>query len=419
MNNIVLNDQQEKIKNKAVHWFLHESSQVFEIDGAAGTGKTVLIKEILKALNLKATDYYAMAYTGQAALVMRTRGFTNARSIHSTLYEVEETFIDPEDEDSLAAKFGVRQIVKKFHIRRSIPENVRLFFIDEAYMVPQFMVKQILNFQVKVIVAGDAHQLPPIGDNPGFLINPGVHHLTQLMRQSENSPIVYLANRAMHNEVIHCGMYGNDVMVIEDKEFIPQMVGFADCICCGTNMTRDMMNKYIRSLAGYRGQMPHCGERIICRKNNWETESDGIALTNGLAGVIMNNPDIPKGTDTNNVFHVDFKPDIGNTLFLEIPVNYNYFVASSKEKNFLKESTSSRFLKGNFFDYAYCLTTHLCQGSEYNNGVVLEEYLRYEIQAQLIYTGITRFKNKLIFVKKTNKYIYIPGMENTGVQNNF
>ena len=33
MSIIVLNPQQEIIKNQAVHWFLHESSQVFEIDG--------------------------------------------------------------------------------------------------------------------------------------------------------------------------------------------------------------------------------------------------------------------------------------------------------------------------------------------------------------------------------------------------
>ena len=50
MSNIVLNPQQELIKQQAVHWYLHESSQVFEIDGPAGTGKSVLIGQILKEL---------------------------------------------------------------------------------------------------------------------------------------------------------------------------------------------------------------------------------------------------------------------------------------------------------------------------------------------------------------------------------
>ena len=43
---IILNEQQEKIKNKAVEWFHHSSDQLFQIDGAAGTGKSVLIKAI-------------------------------------------------------------------------------------------------------------------------------------------------------------------------------------------------------------------------------------------------------------------------------------------------------------------------------------------------------------------------------------
>ena len=45
---VILNEQQEKIKNEAIHWFNFESKQLFEIDGQAGTGKSVLIGQILK-----------------------------------------------------------------------------------------------------------------------------------------------------------------------------------------------------------------------------------------------------------------------------------------------------------------------------------------------------------------------------------
>ena len=85
-----LNPQQEIIKNEAVNWFRNSSSQLFEIDGLAGTGKSFLIGQILNELNLKSNEVYAMAFTGQASIVMRTKGFTNAKSIHSTLYEVVE-----------------------------------------------------------------------------------------------------------------------------------------------------------------------------------------------------------------------------------------------------------------------------------------------------------------------------------------
>ena len=54
--------------------------------------------------------------------------------------------------------------------------------------------------------------------------------------------------------------------------------------------------------------------------------------------------------------------------------------------------------------YAYALTTHLSQGGEYPTGIYYEEYLRSDIQNQLNYTGITRFKQYLVYCKKTRKY---------------
>ena len=241
--NFILNEQQEQIKNEAVHWFNHESSQLFEISGLAGTGKSVLIASILYELGLNSNEVAAMSYTGQAAIVMRTKGFPLAKSIHSTLYELVEV---PDNSDALAAKFGASGIRYEFRLKKFLDPAIRLFFIDEAYMVPDYMVKDIMSFGIKVIAAGDSHQLPPVGGNPAFLTGYGVHYLTQLMRQAESDPIVYLSQRAIHGEPIHNGTYGNNVMVINDNEFIPQMIGFVDCILCGTNKTREMMNSYVR-----------------------------------------------------------------------------------------------------------------------------------------------------------------------------
>lgn len=396
---ILLNEQQEKIKDQAVHWFNYESKQLFEIDGQAGTGKSFLIGQILNELKLEINQVAAMSYTGQAAIVMRTKGFTTAKSIHSTLYDIVEV---DDGSDSLAAKFGARGKKKEFRLKRFIDPAIKLFFIDEAYMVPDWMVKDILSFGIKTIVAGDAHQLPPVGGNPAFLTGYGVHHLTQLMRQSENDPIVYLAHRAMNGEPIHNGMYGSNVMVINDDEFIPQMIGYADCILSGTNKTREMMNHYVRQLAGFSGNIPHYGERIICRKNNWDICVDGISLANGLSGTVVNSPE-PSCFD-GNIFRLNFKPDLIDKVFYDIPINYKYFISSYQEKNGMRGSFESKWLLGELFDFAYALTTYLAQGAEYNHCLYIEEFLRYEIQNQLNYTSITRAKQGLIYIKKNNKY---------------
>ena len=110
-SNIILNEQQEKIKNEAIEWFLHSSDQIFEISGLAGTGKSVLIAAILNELGLSANQVAAMAYTGQASIVMRTKGFPNAKSIHSTLYDVVEI---PEANNNLAKKFGVKVVLGEY-----------------------------------------------------------------------------------------------------------------------------------------------------------------------------------------------------------------------------------------------------------------------------------------------------------------
>ena len=87
-----LNEQQQKIHDLAVDWFKNSPEQLFQIAGAAGTGKSVLIGEILKTLNLRSTSVLAMTFTGAASLVMRRNGFPYATTIHSSLYHLVEYF---------------------------------------------------------------------------------------------------------------------------------------------------------------------------------------------------------------------------------------------------------------------------------------------------------------------------------------
>ena len=45
------------------------------------------MNEIISRLGLDMSQVAPMAYTGAAAIVMRTKGLFNARTIHSWLYE--------------------------------------------------------------------------------------------------------------------------------------------------------------------------------------------------------------------------------------------------------------------------------------------------------------------------------------------
>ena len=397
-----LNQGQQKIHDEAVHWFNHESSQLFEITGAAGTGKSVLIFEILNTLGLKSNQYLAMAYTGQAAIVMRTKGFPDARSIHSSLYEVVEEV----DNSNINKHFGVAVKKKYFRKRKFVSPDIRLFFIDEAYMVPDYMVNDIMSFGIKVIVCGDANQLPPVGGQPGFLTGYNVHRLTQLMRQKSNDPIVYLSQRVLEGLPIHNGLYGNQVLVINEDEFDPKMYGLVDVVCACSNKRRENINQEIRKLCGYNSPLPYFGERIICRQNNWNIEIDGISLANGLQGYAYNTPMV--NPDNTKTFFMDFKPDMTNYIFPHIEMNTEFFTASHDVKEDMKALVKSdryRMIPGELFEYSYACTTWILQGGEFPRVMFMEEFTRFQDQKALIYTSITRAKQLLIYVKqKINRY---------------
>lgn len=414
MNNIILNTDQEKVVEAALK-FLKSDQQVFEFDGKAGVGKSVVLHEIIKRSHLSYDEVAPAAYTGAAACVMRTKGFTNARSLHSWFYELKKCEkVVYDDNKKSFTKFDTQLNKPQFEYvfvpkdPKTLDPKIKLFVIDEGWMVPENMKRDILKHGIKIIVAGDSGQLPPITGNPAFLTGDNVMHLTQIMRQAESNPIVYLANRAREGLPIHCGLYGshgtNKVLVIPDTDLTTNMVLDVGNIICGTNRTRDYFNNKIRQLLNLNPEMPQYGERIICRNNNWKITKDNIALANGLSGVICS-PISINSFDSKSL-RLDFLPDLLNSPFESLTVNYDYLMSGYDKRQEIKDNKFDILNKGELFEFAYAITTHLAQGAEYPCGIFFEEFLRSNIQRQLCYTGITRFKEYMIYVKKTIKKYY-------------
>lgn len=406
MSRFILTSEQEKIVNDACNWYKNSSEQTFEICGEAGTGKSVVLNEIVNRLGLAPHEFMPMAFTGQASIVMRLKGFAFAKSIHSSLYEFEERYRNINDISSMNTQFNAPIKERKFNLKspNSIPPYVNLFVIDEGYLVPSNMRKQIESFGRKILVAGDDGQLPPVGGEPAYFTGYGIHRLTELMRQAKGSPIIYIAGRARRGLPIHCGMYGNNVLVIEDKDLTPELISLSQSIVCGTNYTRELMNRYVRqNIRRIYSDLPVYGERMICRNNNWSIERDNISLANGLVGTVVNSPNV-SGYD-GNTFTIDFLPDLSQSVFDNLQVDYKYYKAPYQDKQNLK---FDKYTRGEKFEFAYAQTAYLAQGAEYHTGMYIEEFLRSNIQNQLNYTGVTRFKQNLIYVKKSKDFsIYL------------
>ncbi len=396
---IELTQDQFYILNEAVKWYKSDTSeQVFQISGPPGSGKTILIKAIMDALNISPSRVMPMAYTGCACLVLRTRGFYNAKTIHSSLYDIVEVpLLDYNGNVKIDTYFNIPIVKKVFVPKKELDTD--LIIIDEGSFVPMNMKKDIEKFGKKIIVAGDLDQLPPVNDNPAYLYNGKVYRLRQIMRQAQNSAIVYLSQLAINEQPIHIGMYGKDVMVIRDTDLTDEMLKYSCVTLCGKNSTRDYYNSKIREIRGQSSSIPGYMERVIFRKNNWNESIDNINITNGLMGTVLNNPG--PIDDNRGIFRIDFLPDLSDIIFPGVEINYQYFCSDYKTRQKLKEMQTSMADFGTFLEYGYSITTHLSQGSEYPNGIYIEEYLNSSINKNLNYTAITRFRNHLIYVKRT------------------
>lgn len=396
----ILNQGQQTVVDAAVEWYYNSSDLVFQYTGAAGTGKTVVLNEIIKRLAIPIDSILPMSYTGTAAIVMRNRGMINAKTIHSSIYEPKESImVDDNGMPVMDTYFNKPKTTLKWVKKQSL-RDIKLIIIDEASMTPRSMVSDIESFGVKIIACGDLNQLPPVGDEPGYLVNGRVYRLDQIMRQAEQSGIVYLANRAINGLPIQFGYYNNAIVIDEDDLSIDMMMDSNIILTC-KNKTRESINNYIRNdILKKKTQYPTHNEPIICRKNNWNIEINGINLVNGLRGIVYNHPDITTIDRNLKEMTIDFL-DNGGNIFRGINLDLQYYRAPSDQREYLKRNP---YNKADKFELAYAITTHLSQGSQYNNGIFMEEYLHRDIMPNLIYTGITRFSNSIIYVKQKPKY---------------
>lgn len=399
---MIFTDEQERIIQGAVNHIKSNEvdEQVYQIAGSAGTGKTTVLREIIKRSEIPMSRIAVMTFIGQAAIILRSKGIYNARTIHSQLYVTEEDYVYQNGQIVRDPVYDKPVTKMYFRLKKSLPD-IDLMIIDEAWTVPKKMKKDIESFGIKIIASGDHKQLPPVGDEPAYLVDGKIHFLTQIMRQGKGSQILLLADYLNKGYRVSPGYYG-EVLVIEDRDLTDEMIKYANIMICATNATRDTLNNHVRNdIFKLNQRLPAYGEKIICRKNNWNIEVNGISLANGLIGSVINEISPLDIDRKKKQFKVDFKPDMFNGVFRDLDCDYEYFIADSNARKFLKNNPYSKASK---FEYAYAITTHLSQGAQYPSGIYFKEYFRKDIQSNLDYTGITRFSDFVIMVLPSRKY---------------
>lgn len=390
---IELNNEQIYAVYDLEHWWHSSTKQTFEISGAAGTGKTTLIRYFIERLGLSYENVLFVAFMGKAASQMARNGLP-AKTIHSAIYEYKEKMARDDNGKIILKSNGKPKLVPYFALKDHISKKIKLIIVDEAGMVEKGMAVDLLSFGIPTIALGDLNQLPPIFGDSFFLKDPDII-LKQIMRQAEGNPIVWLSQQILAGNPLRYGVYGNS-SVIPKKDISEFHFRKADMILTGTNRLRYNINKYCREeIKGIKKlEYPHVGEKVICRKNNWNQSIDGkIYLTNGLTGFVDN---IYRDSYNTRTMRMDFRPDFTKKIFRNVEFDYNHMYAIPGQ-----EEDISNF--GFYYDkmeFAYAITTHSSQGSQWPGVLYLhEDFMRDPLDnKRLMYTAVTRASEYLIFV---------------------
>jgi exodeoxyribonuclease-5 len=348
-NNQNLTDRQKWALYQLVQG-VREKKPEQSLGGYAGTGKTFLVKYLVKFF----PNFAVAAYTGKAANVLRKKGI-NATTIHSRIYS--PIF----DEEGVSFDLN-------------LDPSCEGFIIDEASMVSQDIYEDLKGYGLPLIFVGDHGQLEPIDSKLNLMESPD-YTLEEIHRNAGD-----IAKFAEHlrTGIASRGFRGRDgsVNFLPGKALDKKTLASVDQVICAFNKTRVSVNAQIRSELGFKDTL-QVGDRVMCLRND---RTHG--LFNGMQGTVCK---LYKKRSRN---YMDFKFD--NLLLQGI-----YY----DDSNFGKETYSFKHGKDtpNPFDYAYCITAHKAQGDEWDNVLVIEQQCKKWSHKRWAYTAASRAKKKLMW----------------------
>ena len=379
--NIALAPDQKKAVREAL------DRKVMVITGGPGTGKTTIIKAIIKIYRKRGRRVQLAAPTGRAAKRMSEATGHEAKTIHRLL----------EYSPKLMA----------FKRNEEFPLDTDLIVIDEASMVDTSLMHHLLKAvppHAGLVFVGDVDQLPSVG--PGDVLRDIIDSgriptvkLNEIFRQAGESLVVLNAHRINNGEFPIVSPEGDApqdfyFVQLEDPEEVCRMV---------LNMCKNRIPEKF-------GFHPVNDIQVLTPMHRGVV---GVSNLNAeLQRHLNNSPDeLPRGERTfrsgDKVMQIrnDYDKDVYNG-------DIGRIAAINREDQEVTVDYDGRPVVYDFTDLdeivlAYAVSVHKSQGSEYPAVVIpllTQHYLM--LQRNLLYTAITRGK-RLVVIIGTKKALAI------------
>jgi exodeoxyribonuclease-5 len=158
-------------------------------------------------------------------------------------------------------------------------------------------------------------------------------------------------------------------------------------VICGTNRTRHQLNDRLRRLMGQTSSVPVAGDRVICLRNERKK-----GLLNGSQWLVRR---ATMSQDKHTVSMV-IDSDDGSAAGVEVKSWVHHFCGNERQL----DSMGPVRMAYQEFDFAYAITCHKAQGSQWDDVVLYDESGVFDgdTARRWIYTGITRAASRLTVV---------------------
>ncbi len=434
-----------------------DKKEVVLVKGYAGTGKTTVMKSVVKTLSKLKLRSLMLAPTGRAAKVLANISGKPAFTIHKKIYR----------QRSAKDGFGTFVLNKNLH-------SNTIFIVDEASMISNTQIDNavfgsgkllddLVNFvksgnKCKLVLVGDVAQLPPVGK----VISPALEptelelygfdvkefYFNEVVRQAENSGILWNATHIRQS--IELG--GNsmpdlnlepfeDISYVMGNDFLEELsnsydeTGVEDTIVVvRSNKQANKYNAGIRSRILWREEEIAVGDLMMVVKNNYHWIDDNEIvdfIANGDIFEILNiygfterygrrfadlrirlidyndiELDVKVMLDTISLETASMSSESNKEFFYLVADDYRDLKPKKKMYDAVKEDDFFNALQ---LKFSYAVTCHKAQGGQWKNvfidhgyfvdDMMNTEYLRW------LYTAFTRATEKLFLVNFSKKFM--------------